>query len=46
MVGALPFQFGTLNVRGLRRKRQQGQLLHLFSGSNVDVVPIEEPKIL
>lgn len=45
MVGALSFQFGTLNVRGLRNKRRQGQLLHLMRGWKLDILAIQETKI-
>lgn len=45
MAGALPLTFGTLNVRGLRSKRRQGQLLHLLRSRALDVIAIQETKI-
>lgn len=43
--GALPFHFGTLNVRGLRSKRRQVQLLHLLRNRKLDIAAIQETKI-
>lgn len=42
---ALPLHFLTLNVRGLRSKRKQYQLLRLLNHEHVDIASVQETKL-
>lgn len=42
---ALPLHFITLNVRGLRSKRKQRQLLRLLNYEHVDIAAVQETKL-